>query len=231
MLWNLPPSTTYLYRVKAWYCLSSASPWSSISTFTTAPVCENVSNLVVTSGFRNPNKAYATWTPPASGYISVQLQYREVQQVGSNAPWLWFKFNKLYGTFSHNRYNLNSGIFYQIRSRTVCASLPTSYKSAWSSSTQWSQQRIAQENYLIQNLDMYPNPTTGEFYVNFQSEEIQNIEVKLTNTIGEIIYFEDLGVFVGEYTHRFNISEYPKGIYFLEIKTENGFVNKKLILQ
>jgi len=78
---------------------------------------------------------------------------------------------------------------------------------------------------------MYPNPTTGEFYVNFQSEEIQNIEVKLTNTIGEIIYFEDLGVFVGEYTHRFNISEYPKGIYFLEITTDKGVINKKLILQ
>ena len=84
---------------------------------------------------------------------------------------------------------------------------------------------------MIQNLDVYPNPTSGEFFVNFQSEEIQNIEIKLINTIGEIIYFENLGKFIGEHTHKFNLSDYSKGIYFLEIETNDGVINKKLILQ
>tara|TARA_B110000459_G_C16610167_1_gene495686 strand:- start:1141 stop:1284 length:144 start_codon:yes stop_codon:yes gene_type:complete len=37
--------------------------------------------------------------------------------------------------------------------------------------------------------------------------------------------------FIGEYTHQFNLKGYSKGIYFLEIKTENGSINQKLILQ
>jgi hypothetical protein len=38
-------------------------------------------------------------------------------------------------------------------------------------------------------------------------------------------------VFEGEYTHSFNLEQYSKGIYLLELNTDNGIVNKKLILQ
>ncbi|RPG53562.1 MAG: T9SS C-terminal target domain-containing protein, partial [Flavobacteriales bacterium TMED84] len=34
-----------------------------------------------------------------------------------------------------------------------------------------------------------------------------------------------------EYTKEIDLVKYTKGIYFLEITTENGVINKKLILQ
>ena len=37
--------------------------------------------------------------------------------------------------------------------------------------------------------------------------------------------------FVGEYLKTINLNQYTKGIYLLEIITNNGTVNKKLILQ
>jgi len=40
-----------------------------------------------------------------------------------------------------------------------------------------------------------------------------------------------LNEFVGEYTKQVNLSTYTKGVYFLEITTDNGVINKKLILQ
>ena len=67
--------------------------------------------------------------------------------------------------------------------------------------------------------------------VSFTSENKQSIEVRLVNLIGEIIFSENLEDFEGEYTHSFNLSEYSKGIYLLELDTDNGIVNKKLILQ
>ena len=59
----------------------------------------------------------------------------------------------------------------------------------------------------------------------------QTIEVRVVNLVGEIIFTENLENFEGEYTHSFNLSEYSKGIYLLELDTDNGIINKKLIHQ
>ena len=65
----------------------------------------------------------------------------------------------------------------------------------------------------------------------FTSEDVQNLEVRVVNIVGEVVYAEDLQQFVGEYTKLIDLSSYTKGVYFLEITTDNGVVNKKLILQ
>ena len=58
-----------------------------------------------------------------------------------------------------------------------------------------------------------------------------SIDIRVVNLVGEIIFTENLENFEGEYSHSFNLSEYSKGIYLLELDTDNGIVNKKLILQ
>ena len=83
----------------------------------------------------------------------------------------------------------------------------------------------------ISSLEVYPNPSRDVFNVEFTSESKQSIEVRVVNLLGESIFTENLENFEGEYTHSFNLSEYSKGIYLLELDTDNGIVNKKLILQ
>jgi hypothetical protein len=51
------------------------------------------------------------------------------------------------------------------------------------------------------------------------------------NVIGEEIVNENLEQFIGEYTKKINLTNNAKGIYFLEIETNDGIINKKLILQ
>ncbi|MAU36036.1 MAG: hypothetical protein CMD14_01530 [Flavobacteriales bacterium] len=65
----------------------------------------------------------------------------------------------------------------------------------------------------------------------FTSEEVQNLDVRVVNVVGEVIYTENLEQFVGEYTKAIDLATYTKGVYFLKITTDNGVVNKKLILQ
>ena len=62
-------------------------------------------------------------------------------------------------------------------------------------------------------------------------ENFNHIEVRVVNLVGEIIFMEMLEKFEREYTKSFNLSEYSKGVYLLELDTDNGIVNKKLILQ
>ena len=83
----------------------------------------------------------------------------------------------------------------------------------------------------ISSLNIFPNPSRNVFNVTFTSETKQSIEVRVVNLVGEIIFTENLENFEGEYKHSFNLSEYSKGVYLLELDTDNGIVNKKLILQ
>ncbi|MBT3418353.1 MAG: T9SS type A sorting domain-containing protein, partial [Flavobacteriales bacterium] len=67
--------------------------------------------------------------------------------------------------------------------------------------------------------------------VTFTSECVQDLKVKILNVLGEELINEDLQQFVGEYTKQINLSNNAKGIYSLEITTNNGVINKKIILQ
>ena len=69
------------------------------------------------------------------------------------------------------------------------------------------------------------------FNITFASERVQDLRVRVLNVVGEEIVKEELQQFVGEYTKSIDLTTYTKGVYFLEITTNNGVVNKKLILQ
>ena len=60
---------------------------------------------------------------------------------------------------------------------------------------------------------------------------IQDLKVRVLNVIGEELISENLQQFIGEYTKQINLQDNAKGIYFLEIETNDGVINKKLILQ
>jgi len=55
--------------------------------------------------------------------------------------------------------------------------------------------------------------------------------VRILNIIGEELVSKNLEQFIGEYTKQIDLTNNNKGIYFLEIETNEGVINKKLILQ
>ena len=65
--------------------------------------------------------------------------------------------------------------------------------------------------------------------MSFTSEDKQDLRV--LNVIGEEIINEKLEQFIGGYTKQINLSDNAKGIYFLEIETNDTVINIKLILQ
>ena len=103
---------------------------------------------------------------------------------------------------------------------------------SWTPLVTWTQPTNRIEGgTAITNLDVYPNPSRDVFNVAFTSEEVQDLDVRVINVVGEVVYTEDLQQFVGEYTKSIDLATYTKGVYFLEITTNTGVVNKKLILQ
>jgi hypothetical protein len=88
-----------------------------------------------------------------------------------------------------------------------------------------------QENSLLDNLVVYPNPSSDIVNILFSCIDKQSVNIKVINVLGEKIFSESLSQFVGEYKKQIDLKIYPKAVYFLEIETEKGVMNKKLILQ
>ena len=46
-----------------------------------------------------------------------------------------------------------------------------------------------------------------------------------------MIFHEDEQEFTGEYTQKLDLSNSPRGIYMVQIKTQGSFVSKRIVLQ
>ena len=85
--------------------------------------------------------------------------------------------------------------------------------------------------FYIDNLNVYPNPTRGLFNISFVSEKINNVEITVIDAFGKIIILENKQHFVGEYTKQVDLSTSPKGIYMVQIRTNDSFVSKRIVVQ
>ena len=226
---GLTPSTTYEYNFKIWYCNASTVNWHANGQFTTSPPCDNVTNVTVQP--LNPSKVRVCWDS-VSTYAFVRLKYRK-----DTAASTYYNIggSVVYSpTLCKDKNGLAPNTNYRLIYRTWCSTSGGPYRSPqWDGPVFFSTPSVIRSNELstISSLDVYPNPSRDVFNVEFTSESKQSIEVRLVNLVGEIIFTENLENFAGEYTHSFNLSEYSKGIYLLELDTDNGIVNKKLILQ
>lgn len=77
-----------------------------------------------------------------------------------------------------------------------------------------------------------PNPTNGQFTLNFELIEEGQTHILLYNSNGNLveILFSNI-VLPGKYKTKFDLSYLESGIYFLNIITPSHNVNKKIIIQ
>ena len=231
-LQNLTSSTTYQFKMKAFYCGGTESGYSSPVSFTTGDDCPPMTNLSVTTFNSNHQKARFQWDTTGA-YVFARIALR-VDTAG--ATWLTAGgFGVYYPTLQVNKFGLQSGESYRAQGRTFCDPNITSYRSWWTSPIFWTQPGSlpirGEGGTTIDNLDVYPNPSRDIFNVTFVAEDVQDLEVRVINVVGEVVYTEALEQFVGEYTKQIDLTDNSKGVYFLEITTNAGVVNKKLIIQ
>lgn len=83
------------------------------------------------------------------------------------------------------------------------------------------------ETMEVQEADaLYPNPTTGKFYVTF-SKPLVNAAISITDNNGKIlIRFNGNGNRTA-----FDLSPYPAGVYYIRIEQDGRVITKKVIKQ
>jgi uncharacterized protein YjdB len=99
--------------------------------------------------------------------------------------------------------------------------------------------KIAQaEQWTIDNgqLTIYPNPTNGQLTIDNGELTIENIEIfdVMGRNVGANLYGRPNNTDIGQSNigkSEIDISHLPSGVYFIQIKTENEMITRKVIKQ
>ncbi len=78
------------------------------------------------------------------------------------------------------------------------------------------------------NVDIFPNPSNS--IINIRSSEITNtnVEIIIHNSVGKLLYSKNLDV-TTNLNQSIDISSFPIGVYFIQIKFDNKSIYKKLL--
>lgn len=87
------------------------------------------------------------------------------------------------------------------------------------------------ENPAVSNLSVYPNPASDFLHISFSSEEKTPIHMCLLNITGQTVFSGNFSSCPGGFEKDLDLKDFPKGVYFLEIITSKGAVNKKVVIR
>jgi PKD repeat protein len=83
---------------------------------------------------------------------------------------------------------------------------------------------------LSNSIDVYPNPSTGEFNVIISNNDDGNAEVKIVSLLGQVIVSNVLAVTKESNSFVFDLSSYPSGMYIMIVKINGSTLKTKLSL-
>jgi len=78
---------------------------------------------------------------------------------------------------------------------------------------------------FLENLNIYPNPTSGKFYINFNSLKSDELQFSIYSASGKSVYtFNNEEVKIGDNNMQLdlNLIDIATGYYFLKIEGQNN---------
>lgn len=84
------------------------------------------------------------------------------------------------------------------------------------------------EVFSSDNVSIFPNPSTGEVSITMLSN-INSMDLKVYNAIGEAVVTKKINVSASGET-KVDLSNNPDGIYLFEVKTSEGTITKKVVI-
>ena len=85
-----------------------------------------------------------------------------------------------------------------------------------------------EEGSAQEMLSIFPNPTTGRFFVELSREAETEFTLEILDPVGKVLFQEDYPPYVLMHKE-FDLSEHPPGIYFIRIYHNSTQLYKKLL--
>jgi hypothetical protein len=83
----------------------------------------------------------------------------------------------------------------------------------------------------VTSFNVYPNPNNGLFNIEFKSLKNQDVEIVLFNNLGQAIASKNVLEINGNYKTHMNLADVASGVYHIILKTKDGVLNKRLLIE
>ncbi|MEL6843042.1 MAG: PKD domain-containing protein, partial [Bacteroidota bacterium] len=92
---------------------------------------------------------------------------------------------------------------------------------------------VSIENDLLSNaVQVYPNPNSGTFDIEFSGINLDNVALSISNTAGQMVYTRNISQVRGNYTQKVQLpGNIATGLYILEIRTPDAVMHQRLIVE
>jgi hypothetical protein len=90
---------------------------------------------------------------------------------------------------------------------------------------------MGDQKLKAEEMKFYPNPSNGKFNLAFNLTTKGDTEINIMNIEGKNVYSEKLPGFSGRYDKEIDISQNPKGTYFVKITQGDHTQVKKVVLE
>jgi hypothetical protein len=81
----------------------------------------------------------------------------------------------------------------------------------------------------VDMIQLYPNPTSGNVTLAFNSLNQQSFNVRITDATGRLIQTESMTNYIGKFNKTFDLSESAKGVYLFTVASEKGSINFRVV--
>lgn len=207
---GLVANTPYDVRVRAINASGCAGNWAQKNnTLTYAfDLPNNPSEMSIAS-----TSVTLKWTAPSCGStpLSYQLQYKK-----STDP-TWTTISGI-TTLNYNLTGLLPSTAYNWKVRAVYAGGNSAFTKVRSFNTLPMKDGTNTEQLIT----ISPNPNDGNFEFSFTMEDINEIEVSVKNTVGQIVYFDELKSETHFFHQAVSLYHLPAGIYYMQIVYKDG---------
>lgn len=82
---------------------------------------------------------------------------------------------------------------------------------------------------LASNVNLFPNPTSGQVNVNVSLMTRENLTIKVTNAVGQVVStVSENNTYGGNYL--LDLTAEPNGVYFVEVQTGTEVVTRRIVI-
>jgi hypothetical protein len=91
---------------------------------------------------------------------------------------------------------------------------------------------IGISNIIDENsISIFPNPSNGRVSIRFIANSKTDFAISLNDVTGRKLFTENVNQFIGEYKATKDFSQLAKGIYFLQIITDQRIYYRKVVIE
>ena len=83
----------------------------------------------------------------------------------------------------------------------------------------------------IKELKLYPNPSDGEFNMQFTSKLAKDYVLSIKDAKGAVIFEKQLNGFEGQFNETFDFSQYDSGLYLFQLNSDDEQITNKIIVK